>query len=155
MSLHFSSEVALFAPGSSHPVEVEVTAARANSKGTLAIGNARGLESHARETIFQLANAGEQNAVQLHRHRARSKPPPAKISASAEIGGATLSTTSASKFVTRTFPLQLLQPPARIKASSLDLAIRGKKSATCPARATRGRRLQQMGYAVTTLTTPT
>ncbi len=49
-------------------------------------------------------------------------------------------------------PMQLLQPPARIKAVSLDLAIRGKKVGYLPgAGDSVADAIKEMGYAVTLL----
>ena len=49
-------------------------------------------------------------------------------------------------------PLQLLQPPARLKAVALDLAIRGRKVGYLPgAGDSVAESLEQMGYTVTPL----
>ena len=152
VSLRFSSEVALFAPGSSHSVEVEVTAARANSKGTLQLETPADWKVNPAKQSFTLANAGDKTQVKFT-VTAPAKAETAKIGASAEVGGAQYQNDRMEIHYAH-IPLQLLQPPAGARCVSLDLAIHGKKIGYLQgAGDTIDDCLKQMGCTVTELTT--
>jgi len=152
VSLHFNSEVALFAPGSSHTVEVEVTAARANSKGTLQLDTPADWKVTPAKQTFTLANAGDKTQLKFT-VTAPAKSITAKIGASAEVGGAKYKSDRMVIHYAH-IPLQLLQPPAALKCVSLDLAIHSKKIGYLPgAGDTVDDCLRQMGCTVTELTT--
>jgi len=151
VSLKFASDVRLFAPGAARPVEVEVTAFRAGTAGTLQLDAPAGWKVTPATQSFRLKAIGD---------RARftftvTAPPQAAtagITARAEINGARY----ASQRVEIRYdhiPPQLLQPPARLKAVSLDLAIRGHRVGYVPgAGDSVAESLEQMGCAVTQLT---
>jgi LmbE family N-acetylglucosaminyl deacetylase len=151
VSLDFGSEVELFAPGKSRPVEVEVTAYRTGVAGTVQLEIPAGWKVAPAKQSFHLAKVGDHT-----RSKFTVTAPPqsttAKIIASADIGGVRYQN-ERKEINYPHIPLQLLQPPASLKAVSLDLAIRGHKIGYLPgAGDSVDDSLKQMGYAVTTLT---
>jgi LmbE family N-acetylglucosaminyl deacetylase len=152
VSLRFSSEVALFAPGSSHSVEVEVAAARANSKGTLQLDTPADWKVTPAKQSFTLAKAGDKTQVKFT-VTAPAKAEAAKIGASAEVGGARYRNDRMDIHYAH-IPLQLLQPPADVKCVSLDVAVHAKKIGYLQgAGDSIDDCLKQMGCTVTELTT--
>jgi len=152
VSLRFGSEVGVFAPGSSHPVEVEITAARANSKGTVQLDTPSDWKVTPAKQSFALAKAGDKTQVKFT-VTAPAKSETAKIGVNAEVGGARYRN-DRMEISYAHIPLQLLQPPATQKCVSLDLAIRGGKIGYLPgAGDTVADCLRQMGCTVTELTT--
>jgi LmbE family N-acetylglucosaminyl deacetylase len=150
VSLHCEDEVALFAPGSTHDVTVEVTAARADVAGELSLDAPAGWNISPAKQSFHFSGVGERGKFSF----AVTAPPQAAIA----------QTTARAKVGDKVFdnqhieiryahiPEQLLQPPARIKAVSLDLAIRGKKIGYFPgAGDTVADAIKQMGCDVTLL----
>lgn len=125
VSLHFSSEVALFAPGSTHPVEIEITAARPNSHGTLQLETPSNWKVTLAKQKFNLANAGDKTQLTFT-VTAPDESTTAKIGATAEVGGHSYRTDREEVNYAH-IPLQLLQPPAILKCVSLDLAVHGSK----------------------------
>jgi LmbE family N-acetylglucosaminyl deacetylase len=152
VSLRFNSEVALFAPGSSHPVTVEITAARAHAKGTLQLDTPTDWKVTPVKETFTLAKAGDKTELKFT-VTAPAQSATAKIGASAEVGG-TRYHSDRMEISYAHIPLQLLQPPAALKCVSLDLAIHGTKIGYLPgAGDTVDDCLRQMGCTVTELTT--
>jgi LmbE family N-acetylglucosaminyl deacetylase len=150
-SLRFASEVALFSPGGSHSVEVEVTANRSDLSGTLRLETPAGWTSAPEKQSFHLGAVGDRRSFKFD-ITAPAQLGTAKILASAEIGGVRYSN---QRIVIhyQHIPFELLQPPASVKAVCLDLAIRGRKIGYLPgAGDSVGDDLAQMGYDVTTLT---
>ena len=152
VSLHFNSDVSLFAPGSSHPVEVEITAARANSKGALQLEIPAGWKVTPAKQNFELAQAGEKTVVKFT-VTAPAKPATAKFGASADVNGVHYQDDRVVIHYAH-IPLQLLQPAAELKCVSLDLIVHGKNIGYLPgAGDTVDDCLRQMGCTVTELTT--
>jgi hypothetical protein len=151
ISLRFVSEVGLFAPGATRPVEVEVTAVRTNATGTLQLQTPAGWSAKPESQQFRLSAAGEKTRLAFN-VTAPPTPARARIRARALLKGA--------QFVSQRIeihyphiPPQLLQPPARMEAVSLDLAIRGHRVGYLPGAGDRtAEALEQMGYKVTWLT---
>jgi len=130
VSLKFASEVRLFTPGATRPVEVEATAFRAGAAGTLQLEVPDGWKVKPRSQSFD-----------FH-----------EIKAVVEINGARYSNERVEIHYTH-IPQLLLQPPARFKAVSLKLAIRGHRVGYVPgAGDSVADGLEQMGYQVTPLT---
>ena len=151
VSLGFDSEVELFAPGQSRPVEVEVTAYRAGVAGTVQLEVPAGWKVAPANQTFHLAKVGDHKRYKFT-VTAPAEFTTAKIIASAEIGGVRYQN-ERKEINYPHIPLQLLQPPASLKAVSLDLAIRGHKVGYLPgAGDSVADSLKQMGCAVTTLT---
>jgi LmbE family N-acetylglucosaminyl deacetylase len=152
VSLHFSSDVSLFAPGSSHPVEIEITAARANSKGTLRLDIPPDWKVSPATQNFALAKAGNKTQLKFT-VTAPAKPTTAKFGASAEVNGVHYQNDRMAIHYAH-IPLQLLQPSAALKCVSLDLAVHGKNIGYLPgAGDTVDDCLRQMGCTVTELST--
>ena len=151
VSLKFASEVKLFAPGAKRAVEVEVTAFRAGTAGTLQLDVPDGWKVKPASQSFRFKSVGEQTRFKFN-VTAPAHPTTAEIAAVAEING----TRYSNERVVINYPhipLLLLQPPARLKAVCLNLAIRGHNVGYLPgAGDSVAQSLEEMGYQVTTLT---
>jgi len=151
VALKFNSEVALFSPGKSHPVEVEIVAARANSTGTLQLEAPAGWKVSPATQSFTLKAIGERKQFTFT-IIAPTQAASAKIIACAEIGGVHYRN-QREEISYPHIPRQLLQPLASMKAISLDLAVRGKKVGyIAGAGDTVADAIKQMGCEVTLLT---
>ena len=148
--LNVAREVELFTPGSKHSVEVEISAVRAGQKGTLSLGVPTGWQAQPTGQEFALNAVGD-HARFAFDVTAPAQPGEASITAQATIGDHTYNT-SRREIRYEHIPLQLLQPPARIKAVCLDLAIRGTRVGYLPGAGDRTvESLAAMGYKVTSL----
>lgn len=151
VSLRFENEVALFGPGGSRDVSVEVLATRADTKGELSVDAPAGWKITPAHRSFQLASAGQRETFSF-KVTAPREAAPAQFTARAKIGGASYDSQRIEISYPH-IPEQVLQPPARIRAVPLDLAIRGKRVGYVPGAGDRvAEALKQMGYDVTTLT---
>jgi LmbE family N-acetylglucosaminyl deacetylase len=151
VALKFLSGVRLFAPGASRPAEVEAAAFRADVAGTLQLEVPAGWKAIPATQSFHLKALGER-AKFAFTVTAPAKPVTAGITARAEVNGASY-TNERVEIRYGHIPPQLLQPPARLKAVSLDLAIRGRRVGYVPgAGDSVAESLEQMGYSVTPLT---
>ena len=151
VSLRFASDVRLFAPGAARPVEVVVAAFRAGVAGTLQLDAPAGWKIAPATQSFSLTNSG-QSVRFTFTVTAPKQPATASIVAQVEIKGAHFNNQRVEIRYDH-IPLQLLQPPARLKAVSLDLAIRGHQVGYLPgAGDSVAESLEQMGYAVKRLT---
>ncbi len=144
------SDVRLFAPGAERKVEIDVTAARDGAAGTLDLLAPEGWAVAPRSQPFRLASAGDH--VQLSFNvKAPSAPATAILTAVARVGNRTWNT---GRVVIRYphIPVQLLQPPARLKAVVLDVAIKGRRVGYIPGAGDKvAEALEEMGYEVTRL----
>src|ERR1039457_5800799 len=151
VSLRFEKQVALFTPGSTRDVSVEVTAARASTKGELSLDAPTGWKIIPAKQPFHLALTGQREKFSF-KVTAPSKITSAQFTAQAKIGNKVYDSQRIEISYPH-IPAQLLQPPARVKAVTLDLAIRGKRVGYVPgAGDSVAEALKQMGYEVTTLT---
>jgi len=151
VSLSFASAVALFAPGSTRSVEVEVVSSRAGAAGTLRLEAPAGWGISPASQAFRLSSVGDR-ARFTFAATAPLAPESGEIGARADIGGAHFGTGRITVTYGHIPPL-LLQPPARLKAVCLDLAIRGRSVGYLPgAGDSTAASLEQMGYTVTVLT---
>jgi LmbE family N-acetylglucosaminyl deacetylase len=144
------SEVRLFAPGTERQVDVEITAARDGAAGTLALRATDGWTVTPESQPFRLATAGDRARLSFA-VKAPSGPATATITAEARVGDRTWNT---GRVVIRHehIPVQLLQPPARLKVLTLDLAIKGRRVGYIPgAGDSVAEGLEEMGYEVTRL----
>ncbi len=144
------SEVRLFAPGAERRVDVEVTAARDGVAGTLDLRAPDGWTVTPASQPFRLASAGDRAQLSFT-VKAPSAPGTAALTAEAHVGDRTWNT---GRVVIRHehIPVQLLQPPARLKAVALDLAIKGRRVGYIPGAGDRvAEGLEEMGYEVTRL----
>jgi LmbE family N-acetylglucosaminyl deacetylase len=151
VSLRFIAGVHLFPPGAARPVTVEVTAARASAAGTVHVDAPAGFRVTPESHRFRLGAPGEQ-ARFTFTVTAPSRLMTAALGASADVNGRRFEQHRLEVRYDH-LPLQLLQPLARAKALSLDLATRGQRVGyltgagdDVPAA------LEQMGYAVASLT---
>ena len=151
VSLNFPEDLELFAPGTSHPAVVEVTSARAGAIGALHLETPAGWNVTPAMYPFSLTNYNE-NARFAFIITAPTNSTTARILATAEIDGKSYHNRRVEILHDHIPPL-LLQPPARFKALSIDLAIRGHQVGYLPgAGDSVAECLQRMGYAVTLLT---
>jgi len=151
VSLDFGAAVELFAPGKSRPVEVEVTAYRPGASGTLQLDVPAGWKVATGKQTFHLAAIGDHARLKFN-VTAPAESATGKIIARADVGGRTYQN-ERKEINYPHIPLQLLQPPARLKAVSLDLKTRGRQIGYLPgAGDSVDDSLKQMGYAVTPLT---
>jgi len=151
VSLGFDSETAIFAPGASHEIEVEITARRANSSGTLQLNAPAGWKVAPAKQPFRLAAVGDHEQLKFT-VTAPAQYATAKIAAAADIGGKRYSN-AREEISYPHIPVELLQPPASIKAVSLKMAVRAHKIGYLPgAGDSVDDCLKQMGCDVTTLT---
>ena len=151
VSLKLGSEVSLFAPDATRPVEVEVTAARPGAAGTLRLNAPTGWKVAPATQSFSLANAGEK-AKLTFTVTAPAQPTTAGIIAEAKVG---VRSYDNERVVINYphIPLLLLQPAARLKAVCLNLATRGHNIGYLPgAGDSVAGCLEDMGYKVTLLT---
>jgi LmbE family N-acetylglucosaminyl deacetylase len=150
VSLQFGSGVALFAPGAKKTVTIEVTAARSNTTGTLQLNAPKGWKISPTRERFKLERVGDKARFALE-VTAPAEPTSAILTASAEINGVNYANGRVEINYPH-LPLQLLLPPTRLKLAAFDLATRGKKIGYLPgAGDSMAEDLEQMGYAVTTL----
>ncbi|HTB63700.1 MAG TPA: PIG-L family deacetylase [Opitutales bacterium] len=150
VAMSFANDVQLFAPGASKPVEVEVTAYRSVTNGSLHLDAPAGWTITPAAQTFK-ATVGDKVKLTFT-ITAPAQLTSANVTAQANVNGVTYSN---ERIVIQYdhIPVQMLQPQARFKAVSLDLAIRGKKVGYLPgAGDSIAAALEQMGYTVTQLT---
>jgi LmbE family N-acetylglucosaminyl deacetylase len=151
VSLGFPYEVELFAPGATKATIVEVTAARADSSGAVRLTGPAGWKISPATHPFKLANVGDKTRVTFN-VTAPAQAASATLAASADVGGASYGT-GRVVFSYPHLPVQLLQPPARLKVAAFDFAIRGRNVGYLPgAGDSIAENLEQLGYTVKTLT---
>jgi LmbE family N-acetylglucosaminyl deacetylase len=147
VSLDFVSDIALLAPGTSHPVEVEMLASRADSNGILRLDAPDGWNVSPAKQSFHLESVGERTQFKF----TITAPPQsatANILADAEIDGVHYRNQRVEINYPH-IPLQLLQPLANLKAISLALATRGHVVGYLPgAGDSVAENLKQLGYSV-------
>jgi LmbE family N-acetylglucosaminyl deacetylase len=150
ISLDFASDIALIAPGTSHSVEVEMVASRADLTGFLRLEAPQGWGVSPAKQSFHLATVGERARLKF----SITAPPQsatARIIADAEIGGMRYRRQRVEINYPH-IPPQLLQPLASLKADSLQLATRGHTVGYLPgAGDSVAENLKQMGYSVQVL----
>lgn len=148
--LRFISDVALLSPGGSHDVEVEVTAARANSKGTIHLEAPMNWKISPAKQSFHLVKAGEHAAFKF-KVTAPAHGGTAKLIATAEMNGQRYQN-KREEITYPHIPPQLLQPVASMKAVSFELATRGHIVGYLPgAGDSLALNMQEMGYTVKVL----
>jgi LmbE family N-acetylglucosaminyl deacetylase len=152
VALRFEFGVRLFTPGSARPVEVEVVAFRAGATGIVHLDVPDGWKVTPAANRFRLAKVGDRAKVSF------DVTPPAKaaaasLTAQVQVGDAHFDNQHI-EIKYGHIPLQVLQPPATIKAVSLDLKTRGHQVGYLPgAGDSVAGCLEQMGYQVKMLAT--
>jgi LmbE family N-acetylglucosaminyl deacetylase len=150
VSLDFPQDLALLAPGATRTVSVEVTANRPGAHGELKLVTPAGWSASPAQQPFSLAATGERGKFNFT-ITAPKEAASGEILATAEIGGAHYDTQRIALDYPH-IPFELLQPPAQLKALSLDLAIRGHAIGYVPgAGDSVADALREMGYDVTDL----
>jgi LmbE family N-acetylglucosaminyl deacetylase len=145
--LDFAPDIALLAPGTSHTVEVEMVASRVDSAGILRLEAPDGWHVSPAKQSFHLASVGERARFKFA-ITAPTQSVTAKFVADAEIGGIRYRNRRVEINYPH-IPPQLLQPPANLKAISLELATRGHAVGYLPgAGDSVAENLKQMGYSV-------
>lgn len=151
IALQFVSDVSVFTPGVSKPVEVELTAARPAVGGEVQLELPQGWKAVPATQSFKIAAAGGKARFAF----TVTAPPQAttgRVTARANDGKVSY----ASQRIVVDYahlPVMTLQPPARARLISLDVATRGRRVGYLPgAGDDTAEALQQLGYQVTTLT---
>ncbi len=152
IALSFPLEVAVFAPGATKLVVVEVAASRANTRGTLRLDPPAGAgwKISPANRPFDLKAVGEK--VQLtFEVTAPAQAATGEFTAVATVGKN--SYTNGRVVINYPhIPVQLLLPPTHLKVAALDLKTRGQKIGYIPgAGDSIAENLTEMGYQVTTL----
>jgi LmbE family N-acetylglucosaminyl deacetylase len=151
VSLRFVAGVRLFAPGAARPVAVEVTAARPGVAGTVQLDTPAGWTVTPGSHRLRLGAPG-QHARFTFTVTAPPRLVTAALGASVELSGRRFARQRVEVRYAH-LPLQLLQPPARARILALDLATRGHRIGYVPGAGDEvPAALEQMGYAVTSLT---
>jgi LmbE family N-acetylglucosaminyl deacetylase len=149
--LGFGDDLELFAPGSTRAAVVEVEAERPVSAGSLRLEAPAGWVVSPAAQSFHFAAAGEKVRLSF----SITAPPrieTAALVAAADIGGRTYRN-GRKEIRYDHIPVQLLQPVARLKAISLDLAIRSHQVGYLPGAGDAvAESIARMGCTVTPLT---
>ena len=130
VSVEFISPVRLFAPASSRPVEVELTAFRPGVSGTLQLDAPAGWNISPGPIPFHFAAAGQHVRLSFS-VTAPAQPATARLDARVHVGDSWFGNRRI-EISYRHIPLQLLQPPARADAVCLDLAVRSQRVGYVP-----------------------
>jgi LmbE family N-acetylglucosaminyl deacetylase len=147
VSLRFLSEVILLAPGDSHTVDVEITASRADSNGSLQLEAPSNWKIAPLKQTFHLTTVGEHKRFKFT-VTAPEQSSTVKIIASAKINGVRYSN-QREEISYAHIPPQLLQPIASVKAVSLEVATHGHTIGYLPgAGDSVADCLEQMGYSI-------
>jgi LmbE family N-acetylglucosaminyl deacetylase len=143
-------DLAVLAPGASREVAVELTAARANRSGNLALAAPSGWTVSPSAHAFSFATPGE-SARFVFTVRAPDRAAESALLASVEIEGRTYAQSRVDIAYDHVPPL-LIQPPASIRAVAMDLRIRERRVGYVPGAGDLvGDALSRMGFAVTPL----
>lgn len=151
VSLGFTSDVNIYAPGATRTVEIDVSANRPGSAGTLALEVPAGWKAAPASQPFNLATPGAKSRLAFT-VTAPAAPSSANFGAVATINGAAYRT-ARDEVNYAHIPPQLLQAPARQHAVALDVAVLAKKIGFLPGAGDDiPAALAQLGCTVTTLT---
>lgn len=147
VSLHLADDIAIMTPGSSRSVEVEIKGARAGTSGEVMLEAKDGWKVSPEKQQFKLDSVG-QTSKYVFTLTAPEHPSTIKLRAQVEVNGVHYSNQYQEIAYTH-LPTQVLQPPAVLKAVSVDLQKRGQLVGYLPgAGDSIPSNLQQMGYAV-------
>lgn len=152
VTLNLPLSVALFAPGATKSVAVEVTAARAGTTGTVKLEAPAGAgwKISPANLSFDLKTVGEKVSVTFD-ITAPAQPVTGEFTAVATVGKNSY-TNGRFEINYRHLPVQLLLPPTRLKVAAFDLKTRGQKIGYIPgAGDSTAENLTEMGYQVVTL----
>jgi len=130
VSLKFVDDVELFPPGAERKATVELTAARDGTAGLLRLAAPAGWRVSPLLQPFSIARSGEKSSYTFTLTAPR-RTGTAEILAVADVGGRSWHT-GHEELRYEHIPPQLLQLPARLKALSIDMAVRAKKVGYIP-----------------------
>ena len=151
VSLKFLSAVSLFAPNQKRPIVVEVTAARADTTGVLRLDTPDGWKAAPATQSFHLKAAGDKAQLEFT-VTAPGVLATANIAAVANVGGKDYHNQRIEISYPH-IPMQLLQPPAKLKAVCLNLVVRSRNVGYLPGAGDDvAQNLEAMGCKVTQLT---
>ena len=151
VSLALNSEIFLVPPGTTKSVSVELTAARANTRGVLRLDLPASWSFAPGPQEFRLPNVGDKARVTFN-VTAGAQPSSGRLTAIAKVEGQDYSN---QRYEVRYdhLPTQLLQPPARARLASFTLATHGRTIGYLPGAGDYvAECLEQMGYVVHRLT---
>lgn len=147
VSLRLDSAVMLFAPGTTRPVEVEVTSARAGLQGSLRLALPPGWKAEPSTQPLRLTASGDRVRVAF-RVTTPAQPSAGELTAVAEVNGQTFSA-QRQELRYGHLPVQLLQAPASARVVSFELATRGARVGYLAGAGDQvPESLVQMGYSV-------
>ena len=150
VALRFAAEVSLFAPGAERTVTVEATAQRAGVAGRLRLEVPAAWRVSPESAEIRLALAGEKARLAFQ-VRAPDRAEVARVTAHVESGGHRYSN-QRQEINYPHLPYILLQPAARARLVSLEVATRGRAVGYLPgAGDDTAAALSQLGYSVRTL----
>jgi LmbE family N-acetylglucosaminyl deacetylase len=150
VALSFPFEVALFAPGATKSVVVDVKAARAGVNGTIRLEAPAGWKISPKSRAFEFKNVGDKSDFTFDL-TAPAQLTTAEFTAVATVGKNSY-TNGRVAINYPHLPVQLLLPPARLRVAAFDLKIRGQKVGYLPgAGDSTAENLTEMGYQVVTL----
>lgn len=150
VSLQCSIETLVFTPGTSKTIEVEITAARANTKGALQLEAPAEWKVSPASQAFNLDKVGA-SAKYTFTVSAPTHPGSAHLVASADINGVQYKSKREEVNYPH-IPTQVLHAPSIVRAVCLELNTRGQTVGFIPgAGELLPENLQQMGYTVKVL----
>lgn len=149
--VHFPTLTRVFAPGGTKTVEVELTANRANTAGTVQLDLPAGWTATPATQDFRIATSQGKMKVSFT-VKAPATVGSANLAVHATVGGQRYATDRVAIDYPH-IPYQLLQPTARIKGVSVNLTIKGSRVAYLPGAGDDvADCIAQMGYTVTEIT---
>lgn len=150
VSLRFAASVALFPPGATRDVAVDITAVQTGAEGKLGLELPSGWKVSPQSQPFRIGRAGDKLRLTFS-VTAPAGAASGRVEAVAEIGGKRYSN-GRTEIRYEHIPVQILQPPARARLVGVEVAIRGRKVGYVPgAGDDTVEALEQLGYTVTTL----
>lgn len=151
VSVQFTSDVRLFAPGSERTVEVQAIAARPDIAGSLSLDVPEGWSVSPASQPFKLAKAGDRASFAFA-VKAPATPASVEFGVKALVNGRTYNTRRIDIRYDH-IQHQVLQPQARMRAVALDLKTSGHRIGYIPgAGDSVAGCLEQMGFEVVKLT---
>jgi len=154
VSLSFGSSVAVFVPGSTRELDVELVAFRDGLSGTVELEVPKSWKVSPAKQTFKLATRDQRQSVKFT-VTAPAEISSARIVARADVGGKTYRNQRVEVRYGH-LPLQLLHPEAAIKAVNMELSVRARKVGYIPGAGDDiPAALRQMGCSVTVLNQPT
>jgi len=151
VSMQFNAGIFLIAPGTTKQVTVELTAARANTRGELHLNSPAGWQVRPFVENFHFSNIGDKARLTFA-VTAAPEPSSGRLTAVVDVGGLQYSNQRYDINYSH-LPVQVLQPAARARVASFELATKGFTIGYLPgAGDSVAECLEQMGYVVHRLT---